>query len=890
MLRAENRRLADMQTSVVAQAEVQSPIKPRPKSLPTVPALLFRLILVCLLPALIGGGIMIYMEYERGRTQQQASVVLTVRDKLDAVDAQLAQAELFAQALATDGALTRQDFAAFHQRSVLLGKSDLDRNIILYDASGQQLLNSNTPYGERLPKRQDLAQIQSVFSAGRMVGPTVISRTADGHSVVGITAPIFSGQKVAYALAVNWAPKILNDLLAKQSLQTDAIAAILDSEGNIATRSVDAEKFMGKKIHPELLKQLALQAEGSLDLTTAAGIPLWTSYRRSARSGWTVIISIPHQSIATPLTHNLVVLCLGGTLLLVLSLGSAWLVGTRIAKSVQALQAAAMALGAGTLTTMPAVAMLEANELGQALQASAILLKRRTRELLLANETLLDRSTELTEAQHIAKIGNWKWEARTGVIFASEELQRLYGQKILLPFAEQRGTVYPEKGWQELETAAKDALQNKTGFSLLLPTLSKDGTQIWARINANLVCNSKGDVTGLRGTLQDMDLSVKSEMALQVSESRLSLAMSNSNLALWDWNIPTDELFSDANFGAMTAGYTAQELPTSVAGFMLLIHPEDQAQVQAGVEAHFKGEVTKLELTYRAQHKSGHYVWLHISGKVVERDAKGNPVRLLGVGYDITERKQYETAMKALQNELDATLVWQVAQHTVAALAHEVNQPLASASILCEAANRMLAAARMLDLAKAENPNRLETTLQRIASDIERAGSILKNLLKSLNKPDITRSPAAVNGLVAESIQAALEERSFGHRIVTDYGTDLPLVNVNRLQVIKVLLNLIQNSAQAMHGARIHKGKIWVSTSLTVDGSEICVSVRDEGPGISASLQQEIFQPFITTKPNGLGMGLTISRALIDAHDGKLWHSQEGGLGASFHFTLPISS
>ena len=278
------------------------------------------------------------------------------------------------------------------------------------------------------------------------------------------------------------------------------------------------------------------------------------------------------------------------------------------------------------------------------------------------------------------------------------------------------------------------------------------------------------------------------------------------------------------------------------------------------------------------------------SGKVVERDASGNPLRLLGVGYDITERKQNETAMKALQEELDATLVWQVAQHTVAALAHEVNQPLASASILCEAANRMLVTDGMSDLAKAEKSKRLQLTLQRIASDIERAGTVLKNLLKSLNKPDITRSPAAVNGLVAESIQAALEERSFDHRIITNYGTELPLINVNRLQVIKVLLNLIQNSAQAMHGARKHQGKIWVSTVLKVDNSEICVSIRDEGPGISTSLQQEIFQPFITTKSNGLGMGLTISRALIESHGGKLWHSQEGGSGVTFHFTLPISS
>jgi C4-dicarboxylate-specific signal transduction histidine kinase len=144
--------------------------------------------------------------------------------------------------------------------------------------------------------------------------------------------------------------------------------------------------------------------------------------------------------------------------------------------------------------------------------------------------------------------------------------------------------------------------------------------------------------------------------------------------------------------------------------------------------------------------------------------------------------------------------------------------------------------------------------------------------------------------VVAESIQTAVEEGVFGYPIVTHYAADLPAVKVNRLQVVKVLLNLIHNAAQAMHEATVNTGKIWVNTALSADGREVCVSVRDDGPGISAALQAEIFQPFITTKSHGLGMGLTISRALIEANGGKLWHSQDDALGATFHFTLPISS
>jgi two-component system sensor kinase FixL len=256
---------------------------------------------------------------------------------------------------------------------------------------------------------------------------------------------------------------------------------------------------------------------------------------------------------------------------------------------------------------------------------------------------------------------------------------------------------------------------------------------------------------------------------------------------------------------------------------------------------------------------------------------------------DITECKHHETRMAKLHTELSATLAWQVAENTVAALGHEVNQPLASASILCEVAKRMLVTDGLSDEAKAVKTKRLEQTLEQIASDIERAGIAQRGLLKTTHKkPDITMASAMVNAMVTESIQTTFLSGVFDYQIVTDYADDLPAVEVNQLQVVKVLLNLIQNATQAMHEATMFDGKIWISTALAADGSEVCVSVRDEGPGISADLREEVFQPFITTKSHGLGMGLSISRALIEANGGKLWHSQENGRGVTFHLTLPI--
>jgi two-component system sensor kinase FixL len=255
---------------------------------------------------------------------------------------------------------------------------------------------------------------------------------------------------------------------------------------------------------------------------------------------------------------------------------------------------------------------------------------------------------------------------------------------------------------------------------------------------------------------------------------------------------------------------------------------------------------------------------------------------------DLTQQKRHEAEIAQLQTELDATLVWQTAQHTLAALAHAINQPLASASILSEVAKRMLLTQGQAG--ETETTKQLEQTLDRIGNELEQADVVLKTLFKSLRSPDITRKNTRMESLVAESIQVAHDVGIFDYQIISYDEADLPTVNVNSLKIIKVLLNLILNAAQAMHGAQMTNGKIWVSTTLASDGRAICVHVRDEGTGISNALGKEVFQPFITTKAHGLGMGLTIARALIEEHGGKLWHSQENGQGAKFHFTLPILS
>ncbi len=871
-----------MQTPVEAH-EVQNTRLSRPKSLPTLPALLFRLVLACLLPALLGAGIVIYMEYERGRIQLEESTRLSVQDKLEAVDAQLAQAELFAQTLAISETLNQPNFATFHKQTLrLLSESNLKLSVILYDASGQQLLNTNTTYGASLRKRKDLGQIQRVFDTGRIGASTVISSTSDGHAMVGTLAPVFSGQKVVYALAVGFAPEKFNKILSPQHLPANTITSFIDSTGTIAARSHDAEKFIGQKAIPELRKQLEKQPRGSFDVTSRVGDTFHATYIRSPSSGWTVVSGIPHQSLETPLSRDMGVLFLGSGLLLGLSLTSAWLIGKRIATSVRGLHDAAVALGAGELTDMPTTAISETQELSQAIQASARLLKRRTQQLQVANENLKERSTELSEAQKIAKTGNWKWHTGTGTFFASDELLRVYGRKITLPFAAMQHKVLPPAAWQELKSAAKTTLQTKTGFSVLVKTLTEDSTPLWTRINGEPIFSASGDVTGLRGTLQDVEAYVQSEIALKDSAKRYRTLFDGSPEAIV---VHVNKLVVFANLAAVRLFGAGAESDLVGKPMRQLIHPDFQQSMAARQLslAELSDAAPPFELKFVALNEKSFNAQIRCVGMTLDGQRF-----IQSYIHDLTEENVHKVEMAHLRTEMQDMLVWQVAQHTVAALAHEVNQPLAATAILCEVANRLVKDDVPADVS-GERRQKIQNLLKEISSETVRAGAVLRNLVMSVSQPDITKAPAQAHELLEESIHIALEEGVFSYAVVTQETADLPAVKVNRLQVVKVLLNLIHNGAQAMNSAKVANGSITLSSSLTADGSAVCISVHDQGPGISADLQHEIFQPFISTKNHGLGMGLTISRALIEANGGKLWHSQDNQPGATFHFTLPVS-
>lgn len=253
------------------------------------------------------------------------------------------------------------------------------------------------------------------------------------------------------------------------------------------------------------------------------------------------------------------------------------------------------------------------------------------------------------------------------------------------------------------------------------------------------------------------------------------------------------------------------------------------------------------------------------------------------VGRDITERKRMETALDALREQMQQVLEWQVASQTAAALAHEINQPLNAAAALSEAAIRVLNATPV-------ERGQLEAALKGVAAEVGRAGGVLRDLLGAYRIGESTMEAVSLADLVYEAVSAGNRAELGRCRLDIRAAPDLKPVWVNRMQIEKVLLNLVHNSTQAMSLAEVAEPALGITLETTDEGDMALISIADNGPGVAEAMMAQIFEPFFTTRSRGIGMGLAISRALVEAHGGKLWHEPRPGPGALFLFTLPFAS
>jgi two-component system sensor kinase FixL len=245
---------------------------------------------------------------------------------------------------------------------------------------------------------------------------------------------------------------------------------------------------------------------------------------------------------------------------------------------------------------------------------------------------------------------------------------------------------------------------------------------------------------------------------------------------------------------------------------------------------------------------------------------------------DLTERQQTEARLQELQSELVHISRLTAMGEMASTLAHELNQPLAAI------ANYLKGSQRMLEGDSDEKSVTLRDALNKAADQAMRAGQIIRRLRDFVSRGESERRVENITKLAEEASALALVGvKDRGIRVQFQFDPTVDLVLADRVQVQQVMLNLIRNAMDAMETAPVRELVIAVAP---VDGNLVRISVSDSGSGIAPEIAEQLFQPFVTTKRQGMGVGLSISRTIIEAHGGRIWAEANASGGTTFNFTL----
>jgi PAS domain S-box-containing protein len=365
--------------------------------------------------------------------------------------------------------------------------------------------------------------------------------------------------------------------------------------------------------------------------------------------------------------------------------------------------------------------------------------------------------------------------------------------------------------------------------------------------------------------------------SLQSGEDRLRRVINTIPAQVWS-TLPDGSVDFINQRLLESTGLTVEALLGS--GWQSIVHPDDRARyVAEWRSALAAGEPVEIEARIWTAQRD--YRWLLVRN-VPLRDDLGGIVKWYGTGIDIEDRKRAEDALRKTQADLAHANRVTMMGELSAALAHEINQPISGAITNASVCLRRL---------NGEQPDLdgARTAASRIIRDGNRAAEIINRVKLFFRKSVVTKEPLDVNEVIRE-MEILLRNEATRHSISvqTKLAAGLPLIVADRVQLQQVLMNLMINGIDAMKAADGPR-QLTLGTQ-TENNEQLVVSVEDTGIGIPVEQAGQIFDAFFTTKEHGTGMGLRISRAIIEAHGGRLWATDNHPRGASFHFTLSLSS
>ena len=518
-----------------------------------------------------------------------------------------------------------------------------------------------------------------------------------------------------------------------------------------------------------------------------------------------------------------------------------------------------------------------------------IAVAERTAELRRANTALSDEITERRRATAAVRASEERWRRLFAASSAGMALNDLTGRYIATNSAFQKMLGYSDEELKTLTAIDVTHPDDKPATEAVFADyvsgarqenhvdkryMKKDGTPLWVNLTSTFVPVTDGSRPMLQGIYVNIDDRKRAEQALRSSEERWRTVFKTSSVGIATSDENLRIATANAAFQRMV-GYSESELRGM--RWIDLTHEEDRSATDDLVRSLLDGQILAYNMEKRYRRKDGHTIWVNVYNTLVPATAT-TPAFFPAIIIDITDRVRAEAALQHLQAELARVARVTTMGELATSIAHEINQPLAAIIASSNACRRWL---------EGQNLFRAKESLERVIADAVRASEVIKRVRALTSNATPERLKVNINAVLKEVLAITRGERQARQvSLQLELNEDIPAVIGDKVQLQQVVLNLVMNAIEAMAAVTGRRRVLTIKSQCSEDSGAL-VTIQDCGPGLDPAHTERIFQPFFTTKPGGMGMGLSISTSIMEAHGGRLWASPADPCGTAFHFSLP---
>lgn len=832
-----------------------------------IPQRLSLIVLVVAIPMLLLSAASVWRSVERERELSRQAIVYSAHSVLSAVDAQLGKYVSVAHVLASSPSLARNDLSAFRESAQRALAALSSAGIALVDPDGQQLVNTFASPDEplpRVPPERRAAEIRAFETRQMQIADVAVGPVVK-VPVIAVVVPVFRAGEPVYSVMVGVNVTVFRDLLNSQRIPDGWLAGIMDRSGKFVARSLDHERLVGQAAGTEW--RAVMNQEGIFGVSSLEGDNYTAANAVSPLSGWTLGVAAKKEVFDAPIRQTLVISSLIGLGVTMSSILFAAWAAQRITAPIKALERGAVALRHHEPVSFAPTQVPEVDHALRAFDTASKELRaheeRRAKSemALKASEERLRVFVEQAPASIAMLDRNMRYLAvsRRWLAQYNPHETDIIGRS----HYEQRPEI-PER-WREMHCRA---LGGEVVAAEDDPLPRADGRTLWLSWEARPWRSSDGAIGGIVIFSDDVTSRHEAVAALKDSEERyerLANAANEGVLIYDDLRI----IEANASFLRMFDCTKEEIAEKSLDQFF---PPESRHQTLARMRCK-AGEIYET----LALRKNGSTFPIELSGNVVRY--AGRDMRV-GLVRDLTEEKRAEEERRLLQAELlHASRLSEIGQ-MAAALAHELNQPLTAVTSYIGGCRRLIGS----DLSEESRKRKLLEIMELANAQALRAGEIIRRLREFIGTGQTERRVENAAAVMREASTLTIADAKH-NGVSIRFDIDKPgSILVNKVQIQQVIVNLVRNAIEAMETTSRKELEIGITTKD--DCLELCV--RDTGSGLSPEMTDRLFKPFSSTKTNGMGIGLSVCREIVESHDGKIWAEPNPGGGTVFRFTLPL--